>query len=67
MQQALAMAKKAEQLDEVPVGAVLVSGQTNEQQGELLAAGHNAPITSNDPTAHAEIVVLREAADKLQN
>ena len=67
MQQALAMAERAEQIGEVPVGAVLVSGQTNGQQGELLAAGHNAPISSNDPTAHAEIVTLRQAADKLQN
>jgi tRNA(adenine34) deaminase len=45
----------------VPVGAVLVRGD------EVLAEGFNCPIGSHDPTAHAEIVVLREAAKKIGN
>jgi len=62
MQQALKQARYAERCDEVPVGAVLVSNS-----GELIACGHNQPITTIDPTAHAEIVVIREAAKGLQN
>lgn len=48
--------------DEVPVGAVLV-----DAAGDLIAAGHNQPIGACDPSAHAEIVVLRAAAHKLGN
>jgi tRNA(adenine34) deaminase len=62
MQQALAQARIAAERDEVPVGAVLV-----DSTGELIAAGHNQPISANDPSAHAEIVVLRAAAQKLRN
>ena len=62
MQQALAQAQIAAERDEVPVGAVLV-----DSAGELIAAGHNQPITACDPSAHAEIVVLRAAAQKLGN
>jgi len=62
MQQALAQAQIAAERDEVPVGAVLV-----DSAGELIAAGHNQPISANDPSAHAEIVVLRAAAQKLGN
>ena len=62
MEQALAQAQIAAARDEVPVGAVLVNSA-----GELIAAGHNQPITSCDPSAHAEIVVLRAAAQKLEN
>ncbi len=62
MQQALAQAQIAAERDEVPVGAVLV-----DAAGELIAAGHNQPITACDPSAHAEIVVLRAAAQKLGN
>lgn len=62
MRQALQQAQKAACFDEVPVGAVLV-----DQSGELIASGHNQPITSVDPTAHAEIVVLRAAAKALDN
>ena len=62
MQQALAQAQIAADRDEVPVGAVLV-----DSAGELIAAGHNQPISANDPSAHAEIVVLRAAAQKLGN
>ncbi len=61
MQQALVLAKKAAAAGEVPVGAVLVQDQ------QLLAAGWNQPIGRNDPTAHAEIMALREAARQLQN
>jgi len=62
MQQALAQAQIAAERDEVPVGAVLV-----DSAGELIAAGHNQPITACDPSAHAEIVVLRAAAQQLGN
>ena len=62
MLQALQQAHQAAGIEEVPVGAVLV-----DQSGELLASGHNQPIKTSDPTAHAEIVVIREAASRLQN
>jgi tRNA(adenine34) deaminase len=62
MEQALAQAEIAASLNEVPVGAVLVAAD-----GNMLAAGHNQPIASHDPTAHAEIIVLRDAAAKLKN
>ena len=62
MRQALQQAQKAADSDEVPVGAVLV-----DQSGECLASGHNQPISAVDPTAHAEIVVLREAAKRMNN
>jgi len=62
MRLALQEAKKAGQLDEVPVGAVLVS-----EAGELLAAARNRTIELCEPTAHAEIIVLREAAGKIRN
>jgi len=52
------LARYAESIDEVPVGAVI--GKDNP-----LVAEWNQPITSTDPTAHAEIVALRSAADKL--
>lgn len=61
MRQALAQARRAAEAGEVPVGAVLVWGDT------LLASGANQPITMNDPTAHAEILVIREAAKKIGN
>jgi tRNA(adenine34) deaminase len=62
MRLALAQAQIAADLDEVPVGAILV-----DAAGELLAVGHNQPISAQDPSAHAEIVVLRAAAQKLGN
>lgn len=52
----------AQEQGEVPVGAVLVS-----QNNELLASGYNQVIMACDPTAHAELVVLRKAAKKLKN
>jgi tRNA(adenine34) deaminase len=57
MSQALEQAQRAAELDEVPVGAVLI-----DAAGELIASGHNQPIGSTDPSAHAEIVTLRAAA-----
>jgi tRNA(adenine34) deaminase len=62
MQAALAEARKAGEADEVPVGAVLVG-----ENGKVLAAAHNRPIGACDPTAHAEILALREAARKVKN
>jgi tRNA(adenine34) deaminase len=61
MRYALNRALQAAHLGEVPVGAVLV------RDDELLAEGFNQPITTNDPTAHAEIIVLRRAAAQLKN
>lgn len=61
MQQALRMARRAAELDEVPVGAVLVSGN------EILAESWNQTIGTHDPTAHAEIRVLRSAARARKN
>jgi tRNA(adenine34) deaminase len=61
MRHALAAAHEAQQRDEVPVGACIVSGT------ELLAVGFNRTRTDRDPTAHAEIVALREAASKIDN
>ena len=58
---ALAEARKAAAVGEVPVGAVVVL------DGRVVGAGFNRPISSHDPTAHAEIVAMREAAQALQN
>ena len=63
MRHALALADRAEREDdEVPVGAVLVG-----EDGALLAEGWNRNITEHDPTAHAEIVALRQAGMRLGN
>ncbi|MBI4763713.1 MAG: nucleoside deaminase [Deltaproteobacteria bacterium] len=62
MTMALREAEKAGLEDEVPVGAVLISSS-----GEVLAADHNRTRQNNDPTAHAEILVLRKAARLLNN
>ncbi len=59
---ALDEAEKAYASGEVPVGAVLV-----DRQGEVLARGHNCPISECDPSAHAEIRALRQAASALRN
>ncbi|MEZ0307897.1 MAG: tRNA adenosine(34) deaminase TadA, partial [Ramlibacter sp.] len=58
---ALAQARKAAEAGEVPVGAVVV------RDGEVIGTGHNAPVGSHDPTAHAEIAALRMAARALGN
>ena len=63
MQQALALARQAANDGEVPVGAVVVDGAG----GLLLGQGRNNPIGRRDPTAHAEILALREAAAKIGN
>lgn len=62
MREALRAAVAAEALDEVPIGACLI-----DARGELLAAAGNRTITGSDPTAHAEILVLRAAAARLGN
>lgn len=61
MQLALQQAQLAWDLGEVPVGAVVVA------DGQLIASGHNRPIANHDPTAHAEIMALRTAAEILGN
>ena len=61
MREALAEARLALAEGEVPVGAVVVVG------GETIARGHNSPISLKDPTAHAEVLALRDAARKLGN
>ncbi|MEA3223027.1 MAG: tRNA adenosine(34) deaminase TadA [Thermodesulfobacteriota bacterium] len=60
MKIALDEAKKAAELGEIPIGAVLVAG-------DLVVKGHNRVIKDSDPTAHAEIVVIREAAGRTGN
>lgn len=61
MARALELAQEAAEQGEVPVGAVLV------RNGVIIGQGYNAPISSNDPTAHAEIVALRDAARRFAN
>jgi tRNA(adenine34) deaminase len=61
MKQALAEARLAATAGEVPVGAVLVAGH------DVLGAGHNQPITTHDPSAHAEMQALRAAAAQVEN
>ena len=61
MREALVQAKKALKKGEVPIGAVVVLGD------EIIGRGHNQPITKKDPTAHAEIIALKEASNRLDN
>ncbi|GIW45944.1 MAG: tRNA-specific adenosine deaminase [Candidatus Binatia bacterium] len=61
MRQALACARRAAARGEVPVGAVIVHG------GHVIARAYNQPVAKNDPTAHAEIQVLRKAGHRLGN
>lgn len=61
MQLALQQARLGAQLDEVPVGAVLVQGD------EVIGAGFNCPISTHDPSAHAEVVAIRAAAANVAN
>jgi tRNA(Arg) A34 adenosine deaminase TadA len=63
MRIALDLAQAAAAAGEAPIGAVVVDTTT----GEVIAAAHNAPISLSDPTAHAEILALREAAKKRGN
>lgn len=61
MREALVQAKKALKKGEVPIGAVVVLGE------EIIGRGYNQPITTKDPTAHAEIIALKEASNRLEN
>lgn len=61
MREALRLAEQGAALGEVPVGAVLV------QDGEIIGRGFNSPISSNDPSAHAEVQAIRAASIQLQN
>jgi tRNA(adenine34) deaminase len=61
MREALSLAAEAARRGEVPVGAVIV------RDGDIIGRGFNAPISSHDPTAHAEIAALREAARAIGN
>ena len=62
MQQALALANQAATFDDVPVGALVVN-----DQGEIIGVGENLREKNNDPTAHAEIVAIKSAAQKIGN
>lgn len=61
MRRALELARQAERAGEVPVGCVIV------KEGEIIGEGFNHPISAHDPTAHAEIGALRQAAARLGN
>ncbi|AHG42256.1 CRISPR-associated protein Csn1 [Pseudomonas syringae CC1557] len=61
MREALALAAQGALLGEVPVGAVVV------QNGEIIGRGYNCPISASDPSAHAEMVAIRDAAKALDN
>ncbi|MCE9640916.1 MAG: tRNA adenosine(34) deaminase TadA [Betaproteobacteria bacterium] len=61
MQEALVLAAEAQTRGEVPVGAVVV------KDGQIIGRGYNQPISSNDPTAHAEVVAMRDAAARTGN
>ena len=61
MRIALDQAQNARLVGEVPVGAVIM------REGQVIATGYNRPITTHDPTAHAEVIALRHAAGLLEN
>ncbi len=61
MKLALELAQLAAQVGEVPVGAIVV------KDGEIIGSGSNAPIANHDPSAHAEIIAMRDAANRLGN
>lgn len=61
MREALALAQRAREIGEVPVGAVVV------RDGEIVGRGYNQPVSTHDPTTHAEVVALRDAATRLAN
>jgi tRNA(adenine34) deaminase len=61
MREALQLARQAQHSGEVPVGAIVV------RDGQVVGRGYNQPILSHDPTAHAEVVALRDAAKRLAN
>ncbi|MBW5290669.1 MAG: tRNA-specific adenosine-34 deaminase [Candidatus Ruthia sp. Asou_11_S2] len=61
MMLAIEQAKQAQEVGEAPVGAILI------QNNQLIVSAHNQPISNNDPTAHAEIQLLRAAGKQLNN
>ncbi len=61
MREALSLAEQAALAGEVPVGAVVV------KEGEIIGRGFNAPISKHDPSAHAEMMALRDAAQRVGN
>jgi tRNA(adenine34) deaminase len=61
MRRALELAKQASDLGEVPVGSVVV------MNNEIIGEGHNRPVSSHDPTAHAEIMAIRDACNHVDN
>jgi tRNA(adenine34) deaminase len=65
MTQAIAEAQSGAAEGEVPVGAIVIAPTTNGENGAIVAAAHNRPIALNDPTAHAEMLALRQAAAAL--
>jgi tRNA(adenine34) deaminase len=62
MQQAIELARQASNFDDVPVGALIVN-----EQGEVLGTGQNLREKDNDPTAHAEMVAIKNAGNKIGN
>lgn len=65
MAEAIAEAQRATAEGEVPVGALVVAPGANDADRVIVAAAHNSPIALNDPTAHAEMLALRQAAAAL--
>jgi tRNA(adenine34) deaminase len=61
MREALSLARQAAEFGEVPVGAVVV------KDGAVVGRGYNRPLSSKDPTAHAEVMALRDAAERIGN
>jgi len=61
MREALSLAREAAAAGEVPVGAVIV------KDGVVVGRGHNRPVGGRDPTAHAEVIALRDAAERIGN
>ncbi|WP_076418341.1 tRNA adenosine(34) deaminase TadA [Colwellia sp. UCD-KL20] len=61
MQRAYELAQQAEQINEIPVGAVVVA------EGKIIGEGFNQSITLNDPSAHAEMLAIKQAGQALQN
>ena len=61
MREALSLAREAAAAGEVPVGAIVV------KDGAVVGHGHNRPVSSRDPTAHAEVMALRDAAERIGN
>jgi tRNA(adenine34) deaminase len=67
MQTALMEARRARDEDEVPIGCVIVEGTPSAPQGRLLAKAHNQTRQLHDPTAHAEMIAITQAANALSS